>query len=130
MEVRALLVTKKQVLFILIFSMIMYSLVYFINKATLKADFLLLVIVSLTAYFIGFAKKIPLRVNNDISYGLYIFAFPIQQALFKLTNFNPSISLQLALTFAITVPLAFLSWQLVERPFINLNRKFGTPNNI
>jgi peptidoglycan/LPS O-acetylase OafA/YrhL len=119
--------TKKQVLFILGFSLIVYSLVYFINEATLKADFLLLVIVSLTAYFIGFANKIPLRMNNDISYGLYIFAFPIQQALFKLTNFNPSISLQLVLTFAITVPLAFLSWKFIEKPFINMNRKFSTP---
>ena len=122
--------TKKQVLFILIFSLLMYSPVYFINEYTLKADFLLLVIVSLTVYFIGFAKKIPLRVDNDISYGLYIFAFPIQQAVFKLTHFNPSISLQLALTFAITVPLAFLSWLFIEKPFINLNRKFNTPNNI
>ena len=62
-------------------------------------------------------------MNNDISYRLYIIAYPVQQIAFKLTGYNQSVILQLFLTLLVSVPLAFLSWKFIENPFINLNRR-------
>ena len=46
----------------------------------------------------------------DISYGLYIYAFPIQQIL------STNGSLNIWTSLALTVPIAVLSWFFVERP--------------
>ena len=50
---------------------------------------------------------------GDLSYGLYLYAFPVQQlVLAKL----PGLHWPVLTCVALTVPLAFLSWHLVERP--------------
>jgi peptidoglycan/LPS O-acetylase OafA/YrhL len=77
-------------------------------------------------FWFGFDPKI--RLENwarfgDFSYGIYVFAFPIQQLLiWKLgTHISP-----LAL-FAIATPLCilagFLSWHLIERHFLKLKKR-------
>ncbi len=62
------------------------------------------------------------RLRNDISYGVYIYAFPIQQALavFGLYTLPPLTFA--AATIAPTVILASASWWLVERPALRLRR--------
>ncbi|MBV9748217.1 MAG: acyltransferase, partial [Acetobacteraceae bacterium] len=52
------------------------------------------------------------RLGNP-SYGLYLYAFPIQQLIVARMPGNPHPILTCA---ALTVPVAFLSWHLVERP--------------
>jgi peptidoglycan/LPS O-acetylase OafA/YrhL len=64
------------------------------------------------------------RLRTDLSYGMYIYAYPIQQLLIicGLAFLNP---LVLAIIAAIaTVPLAALSWFLVEKPALNLKSRF------
>jgi peptidoglycan/LPS O-acetylase OafA/YrhL len=64
------------------------------------------------------------RLRTDLSYGMYIYAFPIQQLLIicGLAFLNP---LVLAIIAAIaTVPLAALSWFSVEKPALNLKSRF------
>ncbi len=55
------------------------------------------------------------RLRNDISYGVYIYAFPVQQMLagFGLTRLNPFLFFLLAT--AATLPIAALSWFVVEK---------------
>lgn len=55
------------------------------------------------------------RLRNDLSYGVYIYAFPIQQLLaaFGLARFNPFLFFILAT--AATLPVAALSWFVVEK---------------
>lgn len=67
---------------------------------------------------------LPLRrvgARNDISYGMYIYAFPIQQllALTLITKVLPVWAFVL-IAIAGTLPLAWASWILVERPAMKL----------
>lgn len=61
--------------------------------------------------------------RNDISYGLYIYAFPIQQllAVYGLHKFG--LLTYMALSTAITTLFALASWFLVEQPIMNKVRK-------
>ncbi len=69
-----------------------------------------------SALWFGFVPKGPLLAYNrlgDYSYGVYIYAFPVQQALvFLLPGMTPLANMALALP--VTLVLAFLSWTLVE----------------
>lgn len=69
---------------------------------------------ALPAYLHKTASKI------DISYGMYIYAFPIQQTLihFAYPILSP-IGLFLVSTFC-TLPVAMLSWIFLERPALSL----------
>ena len=54
---------------------------------------------------------------RDYSYGIYIYAFPVQQTI---ASFWPQMPLVAYLfsTFVITVALAAASWHFVEKPFL------------
>jgi peptidoglycan/LPS O-acetylase OafA/YrhL len=52
---------------------------------------------------------------GDVSYGLYIFAYPVQQSVIAVTGNQGSVAAGAALATAITLLLAFLSWHLVEK---------------
>ncbi len=64
-----------------------------------------------------------LRLRTDLSYGVYIYAFPVQQLLVicGLGIMNPIV---FAIIAAIaTLPLAALSWILVEKPAMSLKSR-------
>jgi peptidoglycan/LPS O-acetylase OafA/YrhL len=57
---------------------------------------------------------------GDLSYGLYIYAFPVQQTLIWQLKDQLSWGALLALTIATTTVLAFASWHLVEKRALRL----------
>lgn len=63
--------------------------------------------------------------KGDLSYGVYIYAFPVQQALvpFSLETPIPWLTNFLIAT-PITFALAWLSWHFVERPALGLKARF------
>jgi peptidoglycan/LPS O-acetylase OafA/YrhL len=65
--------------------------------------------------------------KSDISYGIYLFHFPVIQAIILCTaiNWTPLTSLALLpfLTLVIASPLAWISWRLIEKPSIDKARK-------
>lgn len=75
------------------------------------------------AYLMLWAGAVlPVRVGsrNDISYGVYIWAFPVQQlivvaGLSWLGGWGTAL-----LAFILTVPLAWASWWFVEKPAMRL----------
>jgi peptidoglycan/LPS O-acetylase OafA/YrhL len=54
--------------------------------------------------------------RHDISYGVYIYAFPVQQLLVLTGIHERSLALYDLAALACTVPFAIASWLLVERP--------------
>ena len=66
--------------------------------------------------FSGFGKY------GDFSYGLYIYAFPVQQTIVHFTQTRAPSKL-FALSFVITLFFAYLSWHFVEKHFIHLKKR-------
>jgi len=80
------------------------------------------------------ALKVPTGAKltdrlGDLSYGLYIFAFPVQQVLAKWAlgagwGFGASFSASLLVTGS----LAFASWHLVEKPLLRFKPRVRGPH--
>jgi peptidoglycan/LPS O-acetylase OafA/YrhL len=65
-----------------------------------------------------------LRLRTDLSYGVYIYAFPAQQLLAVTglaTRLHPVLFFLAAV--AATLPLAAASWFLIEKPSMSLKRR-------
>jgi peptidoglycan/LPS O-acetylase OafA/YrhL len=54
----------------------------------------------------------------DISYGLYIYHYPVQQTIVHFFQLSP-LTLLIA-TLTVTVPLAWMSWKLIESKALSL----------
>jgi peptidoglycan/LPS O-acetylase OafA/YrhL len=71
--------------------------------------------------------------RNDISYGMYIYGWPVQQSLTLLGVPGHGVRIFLLLSVLCTVPPAAASWVLVERPasrlkgLPRLTRRLGPP---
>ena len=65
--------------------------------------------------------------NNDFSYGIYIWAFPIQQILVQLGggSSQDSVLLYSSVAFGITFVFAVGSWFLVEKPCMALGKRLS-----
>jgi peptidoglycan/LPS O-acetylase OafA/YrhL len=61
---------------------------------------------------------------GDYSYGIYVFAFPVQQFLVSQFGINDPITL-FALAFTVTLGLAIFSWHIVERPALAKSSQRG-----
>lgn len=57
---------------------------------------------------------------GDFSYGLYIFAFPVQQALLYFWSERLGNLEFFLFAFSLTLVLAVLSWRLIEKPALRL----------
>jgi len=59
---------------------------------------------------------------GDLSYGIYIYAFPVQQTLEHYFGFN---YLQLMIVaFLVVLPIAYLSWHLIEKRALKYKKYF------
>jgi peptidoglycan/LPS O-acetylase OafA/YrhL len=57
---------------------------------------------------------------GDLSYGIYVWGWPVQQVGVLLLGGETPYLVLLAVTMAVTVPLAALSWHLVEKQALRL----------
>ncbi|WP_344066442.1 acyltransferase [Terrabacter lapilli] len=86
--------------------------------------------VSVGYLLLWIAVRVPLRLGarNDISYGIYIYAAPLQMAAVTLGWAKALGPIAFAgISLASVVPAAWASWVFVERPAMRLaGRKAGT----
>ena len=73
-------------------------------------------------------RHIPAAKFGDLSYGIYIFAWPIQQLLIlKFPNMTWWENAVFALI--ITIPIAYLSWHLIEKRALKLKMRGSFSTN-
>ena len=76
-------------------------------------------------FALNFKHPIMNRIGSktDLSYGVYLYAWPIQ-ILIILSNPNISPWTLSAYAFVLAATCAFFSWNLVEKPFMQMKRYF------
>jgi peptidoglycan/LPS O-acetylase OafA/YrhL len=85
-------------------------------------------LVSYVIIFIGMVKfpKVRLIESGDYSYGVYLYGFPIAQAvIFLLPQFRGHGWLVLFVAGPLTFCFAALSWHALERPALSLKKLFA-----
>ncbi len=93
----------------------------YLSFARLALYFLVPVVVYHFAFLVK-SIQIPTQIG-DISYGMYIYAFPIQQTIL---NFYPSMKVEYFIIVSIvcTIPFAFLSWHFIEKRALRIKNLY------
>lgn len=88
------------------------------------------VIYCLTLPFLVFyASYVPSgrirKFNNygDYSYGMYIYAFPVQQSIAEILP-NVTVQTMIGMSFFATFILSMLSWHIVEKKFLKMKESY------
>ena len=71
---------------------------------------------------LGPLARIAPEPKADLSYGIYLYGWPIQQSLYALAPGLPPAAL-LAASLTLVVPVAALSWYAVEQPCLRLKAR-------
>jgi peptidoglycan/LPS O-acetylase OafA/YrhL len=71
-------------------------------------------------FFFAFQKNWLNQLGRygDFSYGVYVFGYPIQQLIVLWLGPETSVAVLTLLCFVGVLPLAYLSWHGVEKPFM------------
>lgn len=93
--------------------------------STINKDLFFIFYSVLLPYLVFYIAYIPAgsirKYNNlgDYSYGMYIYAFPVQQSVAAMLP-NISVTNMLVTAFGITLVLAVLSWHIVEKKCLKM----------
>lgn len=74
--------------------------------------------------------RLPLHWNRDLSYGTYIYAFPIGLAVAAAGGARAGLLPFILATVALTLPVALASWMLVERPALAFKNGVPIPRGL
>jgi peptidoglycan/LPS O-acetylase OafA/YrhL len=88
-------------------------------QLSLSALFLPWMVISFAYWKPEFAAQF--RPKADLSYGIYIYAFPIQQSVLVLLPDATALHV-FALSLPVTLLLAWFSWNAIERRALRLKR--------
>lgn len=80
--------------------------------------------------YLGKYTRPLMNLKNDISYGVYIYGWPIAQALVAIAalyDLELNIVSYFLITMAILIPVAFISWKVIEKPSMSLKKWFDRP---
>jgi peptidoglycan/LPS O-acetylase OafA/YrhL len=83
-------------------------------------------VIAYILFFIAYIPSGSIRIFNrvgDYSYGTYIYAFPVQQALAALIP-GVSVMQMIVISGIITLLLAILSWRFIEMHALGLKEHF------
>ncbi|WP_237712957.1 acyltransferase [Serratia sp. M24T3] len=111
--------SRSMKLMMFIFPWIMF---YLSSFSPLFSDALISMAVCLLTIVIGLTFKDPLiKGRFDFSYGIYIYAFPVQQIV--INELGMGFYTSMLLSISITFVLAVISWFFIEKPAIEWSRR-------
>jgi peptidoglycan/LPS O-acetylase OafA/YrhL len=92
--------------------------------ASHTAIFLLPLPVAYVTMYLGLQtpKKLPLIFTGDYSYGIYLYAYPMQQAVVHLLPKGQSWYTNFLLALLMVCLFAAFSWHCIEKPMLKLKR--------
>lgn len=101
------------------FSLISISLLIFVNNPIAK---LLIEPIAYSATVLFLSRLKMKRMNfgkyGDISYGIYLYHFPIIQTLITLEMFKENVYFGAFLAISLTLIISIISWHFLEKPFL------------
>lgn len=80
--------------------------------------FLVVAPVIVSVFCVKFFSTFHISLRYDISYGLYIYAFPVEQLVYNAFGHRLLFVPYVLLCLLITAMMAFLSFRIVEQPFL------------
>lgn len=100
-----------------------------LSLSILNKDLFFITYCILLPYLIFYIVYIPAgRIRNynkvgDYSYGMYIYAFPVQQSVAAIIP-GVSVAAMVIIAFSITLVLAMFSWHLIEKKFLKMKGRY------
>lgn len=93
-----------------------------------QSQYLALMPVAYVTVYLGMLTPPRQRIilSGDYSYGIYLFAFPLQQTYFHLFPGSHSYLGQLAFAVPLAIAYANFSWWAIEKPILSQKRKVAT----
>ena len=98
-----------------------------VSYETKVYDLFALFFTAYVVFYVGLNFKYKLWSLDrfgDFSYGIYLYAFPIQQLVIYLGVFE-SVYIQLLVSSFLTLGCSIFSWYVIEKPSLKLKGKFG-----
>jgi peptidoglycan/LPS O-acetylase OafA/YrhL len=95
-----------------------------VARGTIAFDVAYFASVVYGTFYFGFAPRWPRIEKNDLSYGVYLYGWPMQQLAFLAGASTPW--LNTAAATAMTLACAAASWFLIERPALNFKKRRAT----
>ena len=90
----------------------------FVTVGTVGGHFLIGAALAYTTIWAG--SRLRVHWTSDVSYGTYLLAFPVAQVLVSTGAPSLGVAPFAVLTVLTTLPLAWASWVIVERPILNM----------
>ena len=100
-------------------------LILFAAAGTQAAPWAFYIAVPYLVIYLALARPVvsPAKYVGDISFGVYLYAFPVQQLLFSLFDRAISPTRLTLCAIPLVVGCALLSWRFVEAPALRLKRR-------
>ena len=110
-----------------VFFIILIGLLFLLTIACKDLFFILYCVVfPYLVFYLAYVPSGRIRSFNkvgDYSYGIYIYAFPVQQSVAALLP-GVSVASMILLSFVFTLMLSFLSWHLIEKKFLKMKGNY------
>lgn len=97
-----------------------------IRNSVVHQQFFILVITYIILS-LAFSEKLQfykVAKYGDFSYGLYLYAFPVQQLIVYLFPGTLNLLVMMLISILATLPLAYFSWHVIEKPALLLKKYF------
>jgi peptidoglycan/LPS O-acetylase OafA/YrhL len=74
-------------------------------------------------FLLNLFGRFEFSISYDVSYGVYIYSFPVQQLLYQAFGHQLNIYIFVLLTVLFSLLMGLLSYLFIEKPFMNLRKK-------